>query len=40
MLEKIKMISTLAKSEISTLDSNEKVTELKNSLLPVVDQIC
>ena len=34
------MISTLAKSEVATLESNEKVNELKSSLLPVVDQIC
>ena len=37
MFEKIKMISTLAKSEVATLESNEKVNELKSSLLPVVD---
>ena len=37
MLEKIKMISTLAKSEVATLGTNEIITELKNSLLPVVD---
>ena len=40
ILDRIKLISTLARSEIATVQTPEQAEELKNVLLHVVDQIC
>ena len=40
ILDRIKLVATLAKSEVATLQDAKQAIELKSLLLPVVDQVC
>ena len=40
MVDKVKLIATLAKSEITTLQTSQEASQLANEILPRVDEIC
>jgi len=40
MIDKVKLIATLAKSETNSLQTSQEASQLANDILPRVDEIC
>ena len=40
MIEKVKLISTIAKSEVIAFQAAQEISALSNDILPQVDEIC
>ena len=40
MIDKVKLISTIAKSEVAQVQTSQQASDLSNQLLPKVDEIC
>ena len=40
MIDKVKLISTIAKSEVASIQTSQQASELSNQILPKVDELC